>query len=350
MPYAILRFAKKKAGGLSACYYHNERKKETYKSNPDIVTARGKENYHLIVPRQSYPREVKRLIAAAGCKTRKDSTVMVETMITASPEFMERLSPAEKRDYFALALSFLETKVGRKNIISAIVHMDERTPHMHLSFCPIVENTKGGKSLSAKTLLGNQATLSKWQTDFHATMSERWTELERGISSQITKRKHIPLWLFKTAERLDKQLAEVEAALEGINPLNAKKQREQAMSVLEKWFPQAERFTSQIKTIDDHIKALERAKAEAERQAREVARTVDTQIVEAVAEAKEVMQRRVDGVEGLLHMEMEKAQELRKKIRFQESIINRIPLEKLDQIKAQINKTQKQRTNDERER
>jgi len=40
MPYAIMRFKKIKVGGVSACYAHNERKKETYKSNPDIDTAR----------------------------------------------------------------------------------------------------------------------------------------------------------------------------------------------------------------------------------------------------------------------------------------------------------------------
>ena len=49
MPYAILRFQKRKAGGVAACERHNERKKEAYKSNPDIDMERSKNNYHLIV-------------------------------------------------------------------------------------------------------------------------------------------------------------------------------------------------------------------------------------------------------------------------------------------------------------
>jgi len=350
MPYAILRFQKKKAGGVSSCYKHNERKKEAYKSNPDIDTSRGKDNYHLILPRQSYYREVKRLIAAAGCKTRKDSTVMVETLITASPEFISGLSPPMQREFFDRALEFIQSKVGQENIISAVVHMDEKTPHMHLSFCPIVENAKGGKSLSAKSLLGNQATLSKWQTDFHATMSEKWPELERGISSQITKRKHIPVWLFKSAERLDMQLAEVERALEGINPLNAKKQREQAMGVLEKWFPQAERFTSQIKTIDDHIKALENARAEAEKQAREVERAADSRVNKAVTQTENYMQRRVDEVGSMLRMEIEKSKKLREQVRFQESLLSRVPFEKIAEWTQQINKSKSQKERGEKER
>ena len=48
MPYAILRFQKRKAGGVAACERHNERKKEAYKSNPDIDMERSKNNYHLI--------------------------------------------------------------------------------------------------------------------------------------------------------------------------------------------------------------------------------------------------------------------------------------------------------------
>ena len=50
MPYAILRFQKRKAGGVAACERHNERKKEAYKSNPDIDMERSKNNYHLIAP------------------------------------------------------------------------------------------------------------------------------------------------------------------------------------------------------------------------------------------------------------------------------------------------------------
>ena len=50
MPYAILRFQKRKAGGVAACERHNERKKEAYKSNPDIDMERSKDNYHLVNP------------------------------------------------------------------------------------------------------------------------------------------------------------------------------------------------------------------------------------------------------------------------------------------------------------
>lgn len=158
MPYAILRFQKRKAGSVAACERHNERKKEAYKSNPDIDMERSKHNYHLVPPpRYTYKKEINRMVQAAGCKVRKDSVMMVETLITASPEFMNSLPPEEQKAYFAMALDFIAERVGKQNILSAVVHMDEKTPHMHLCFVPI---TPEGK-LSAKYFLGNQKSLSE---------------------------------------------------------------------------------------------------------------------------------------------------------------------------------------------
>jgi len=332
MPYAIIRFQKCKAGGVTARYAHDERKKESYKSNPDIDASRKPDNYHLVLPKQTYRREVQRMIKAAGCKTRKDSTVMVETLITASPEFLHSLEPTEQREFFTRALSFIESKVGRENIISAVVHMDERTPHMHLSFCPITLD----KRLSAKTILGNPAKLSRWQTDYHAAMSERWPELERGISSQITKRKHIPIWLYKAAERLDKQAAGIEGALVNINPLNAKKQREKALALLERWLPEAERFTAQIKTVDNHIKSLERSASDADKRARDAENTAGSRVDHAVGHAVARMQGEIDDRDKQLREMYQEAQKLRRTIYNQETLIGKIPFELRDKLINQI--------------
>ena len=100
MPYAILRFQKRKAGGVAACERHNERRKESYKSNPDIDRERSKWNYHLVSPPQyTYKREINSMVAEAGCRVRKDSVMMVETLITASPEFMNSLPFEEQKEY-----------------------------------------------------------------------------------------------------------------------------------------------------------------------------------------------------------------------------------------------------------
>lgn len=159
MPYTILRFKKDKGGAIAGCERHNERKKEAYKSNPDIDITRTKYNYHIIqAPKYTYGRKIKELIKKYECKTRKDSIRLVETLITASPEFISKLSEEEKREYFERATEFMKSEIGEDRIISAVVHMDEKTPHMHLAFCPINQEGK----LSAKSILGNQKSLSEW--------------------------------------------------------------------------------------------------------------------------------------------------------------------------------------------
>ena len=253
MPYAILRFQKRKAGGVAACERHNERKKEAYKSNPDIDMGRSKNNYHLVPPpRYTYKKEINRKVAEAGCKVRRDSVMMVETLITASPEFMNSLPPAEQKEYFTMALDFIAERVGKQNILSAVVHMDEKTPHMHLCFVPITPDNK----LSAKAILGNQKSLSEWQTAYHERMSARWNGLERGQSAMVTKRKHIPTWLFKAATRLDKQYDEIVSALSDINAFNAGKKRDKALELVAAWLPEVEKFSKEIGKQSAYIESL----------------------------------------------------------------------------------------------
>ena len=209
MPYAIMRFAKRKRGSINSMEAHNERQKEQYKSNPDIDTVKSAENFHLIQLQQKYYAEIMSRVEVAKCRLRKDSVLMIEALITASPEFMTARSFAEQREYFEHALAFIQKEMGESNVFAATVHMDERNPHMHVCMVPLTSD----KRLSAKTIMGNQKKLSEWQTKFHEHMSARWNELERGASAMETHRKHIPVWLYKKAQRLDKQAEKIKLGI-----------------------------------------------------------------------------------------------------------------------------------------
>ena len=253
MPYTILRFKKLKGGAISGCERHNERKKEIYKSNPDIDIDKSIQNYHIIEPpKYTYSRKVKDLIKKSNCKTRKDSVMLVETIITASPEFMKKLSLEEQKEYFKRATDFMIDKVGKQNIISAVVHMDESNPHMHFVFCLINKENK----LSAKSILGNQKSLSQWQTDYFECMHERWNELERGKSSIETKRKHIPTWLFKISTALDSRYEQMTKLLSNANAFNVKKTKEEIMQILITFLPQTKRFEKEIESLEPYIQSL----------------------------------------------------------------------------------------------
>ena len=252
MPYAIMRFAKRKRGSINSMEAHNERKKEQYKSNPDIDPTRTAENYHLIQPQHKYYAEIMQRVETVKCRVRKDSVLMIETLVTASPEFISILTENEEREYFERALAFIREEVGEDKVFTATVHMDERNPHMHICFVPITPD----KRLSAKTIIGNQKKLSEWQTKFHEHMSQRWNVLERGVSAMETHRKHIPVWQFKKAQRLDKQAEKIKHLMGDINAFNVGKKREEAIEALEVWLPQAEKFLAQTKSSQEYIEQL----------------------------------------------------------------------------------------------
>lgn len=250
--HAILRFVKHKAGPGGALEAHHGRTKEQYASNPDIDTSRSKDNFHIIQLAQKYRREIDSRIKAAGCRTRKDSTMFVDTLITASPEFFTGRGQREIQAYFTEAVAFMEKKIGRGNIFSAVVHMDEKTPHLHLCFTPITEDGR----LSAKEILGNRAQPSKWQDEFHAHMKKVCPVLKRGESALVTKRKHISTWLFKQSIDLTKQAATVQKVLVEITPLNAGKKRDEAVALLKRFFPRLESHLGQIKKYQATINYL----------------------------------------------------------------------------------------------
>ena len=138
--YAILRFAKYKGPEIGHIESHNERTKEKYASNPDVDTARSHLNFHLVTPQRKYRAEAEKQIAEAGCRTRSDSVRVVEALVTASPEFFKGEKKSEVKAYFQEALGFIQEQQDPKTIISAVVHMDEKTPHMHLRFVPLTED------------------------------------------------------------------------------------------------------------------------------------------------------------------------------------------------------------------
>ncbi|WP_338049780.1 MobV family relaxase [Pseudoflavonifractor phocaeensis] len=229
--YAILRFAKYKGPEIGNIEAHNERTKEKYASNPDVDISRSKYNFHLIEPERKYRVEAERQIEEAGCRTRSDSVRVVEALVTATPEFFQGKKKSEIRAYFQEALTFLQQNQASKTIISAVVHMDEKTPHMHLSFVPL---TADGR-LSAKEIVGNKKKLTQWQDKFWEHMVRKYPDLERGESASQTGRDHIPPRVFKEMTRLTKQKAKLEELLAGIGAFNAKSRAAEIAALLDKY-------------------------------------------------------------------------------------------------------------------
>lgn len=241
--YGILRFKKYKGPAISPIEAHNERTKEQYASNPDIDVSRSRYNLHLVQPQGKYREEADRQIAMANCRVRKDSVRVVEALVTASPEFFKDKNNREIRAYFAYALEFLEGRQRPDTFLSAVIHMDEETPHLHLCFVPL---TADGR-LSAKEIVGNRKNLVKWQDEFWQHMVKQYPELERGESASQTGREHIPPRIFKEMTQLTKQKEQLDALLVGITPFNGKNRAAEISKVLDGYIPNVARMKDQLR-------------------------------------------------------------------------------------------------------
>lgn len=195
MSYAICRMQKFKMRDVKGIQIHNQREKESH-TNHDIELDRTQLNYDLHNNGHiDYLKTVKDKIeqnVETNRAIRKDAVVMCEFVVTSDREFfdvLDMVDPAQQKVFFKEAYSFLKDRYGEQNIVHAAVHLDEKTPHMHVGIVPVT----GENKLSAKQIF-NRKELVSLQDDFHAYMVEKGFYLERGVSSD---KKHVEMRKFK---------------------------------------------------------------------------------------------------------------------------------------------------------
>lgn len=188
--FVVCHVSKFKNSDVVGMYKHIQREMKTT-LNEDIEFDKTALNYDLSgfdKKTMNYSDEVKKRLDERfrGQKSiRKDATVMVGVIISASPGFFENMPDEQERKYFQQAFDYLSDKFGRENIISATVHKDEKTPHMHLNFVPL---TKDGR-LSAKEII-NRETLLDLQENLPKSLQEMGFDISRGLPSRETRVKH----------------------------------------------------------------------------------------------------------------------------------------------------------------
>ena len=141
MSYAIIRNTKYKRENLKGIFRHNERRNKNY-SNDNIDKEKSYLNYSLKNPKYSYEKEFDRIREKYNLKgqIKTVSNIACEYIITSDKEFFEKIGENETKRYFETAYKFVcEYKnLGEQYILSAKVHMDEQSPHLHLVFLPVV--------------------------------------------------------------------------------------------------------------------------------------------------------------------------------------------------------------------
>lgn len=161
-----------------------------------------------LIQSNNWMQDIQSEIDRAGAKTRSNSVVALDAIYTASGEFFKDKSTEECNQYFQDCLQFHQRRFG--HIVSAVVHYDETTPHMHILSVPLTQDGR----LSAREIIGNRANLSKMQTEFFEQVGKEYG-LERGVQMDgQEKKKRITAQEHKlrevTAEK-QKQLEELDA-------------------------------------------------------------------------------------------------------------------------------------------
>ena len=168
----------------------NERD-ETYQAvNPQIDFTRTANNYNIIKRQRSYTQFINDKIEALDLptKVRKDAVLMCSFVVGSDREFFGRLSPGEQQQFFVDCTRFFAERYGEENIISAVVHLDETTPHLHLNLIPIANDR-----LCAKQLFDRKE-LQNLQSDFHSVVGNKWN-LQRGKEGSTAK--HLDTAVYK---------------------------------------------------------------------------------------------------------------------------------------------------------
>ena len=211
MSYVIIRNTKYKRENLKGIYRHNERKNKNY-SNANIDKEKSYLNYSIKSPQYSYEKEFDLMREKYKLKgqIKVVSNIACEYIITSDKEFFETIGEEETKRYFETAHNFVAEykNLGEQYIMSAKVHMDEETPHMHLIFLPVVHTKdKEGNAidkLACSEFWKAKDSYRQLQNAFYDYMVSHNFKLERGLPKEETEREHIDLKEYKEITNFDK--------------------------------------------------------------------------------------------------------------------------------------------------
>lgn len=204
MSYAIIRNEKLTRAQAMGAYKHNERKTKNH-SNKNIDSSRTELNYYLKKNELSYIKEFDRIKKKYNLKgqIRSNSNIICEMVFTSDQKFFDEIGYEESKRYFTESYNFIcnYKNLGKQNIISAVVHMDEDTPHMHLLFIPVVHTTdkQGNKidKVCCRDFWRGKNSYRDLQNAYFKHISEKGFKLERGELVEVTNREHYSIQEYK---------------------------------------------------------------------------------------------------------------------------------------------------------
>ncbi len=234
MSYAIFRCQSiNTLNDLSHIGSHNKREKETYKSNPDIRKEDSINNIELVKCNSKYrekfyeiTKEYRKEHEEKMKTIRQDryktfdqmvddskSCVADEMIFTSGPEFFKDMTKEEILRWANGCMEFVYKDLGytKEQVIQSVLHLDERTPHIHCVVVPLVKKldkrvNKERYSISKRDYIKGQNYLSILQDKYCFRLNNLGFKLERGEKG--TKIKNLSLGQLKGITRQYERLAD----------------------------------------------------------------------------------------------------------------------------------------------
>lgn len=172
-PSTLAMHITKHKNGTRGQQRHNERKEGQKHRNRNIDPTRTKDNVWLTPDDgKTFNERIESILEenyTGKCKVRSTAVRMCEITVQIGGDLAENGTEEEQVEALKQAFEELRDQYGEKNIVSAVIHVDETTPHLHFDFVPITP--KGG--LSAREVVGDRAQMRKTQARFLEAMQQR---------------------------------------------------------------------------------------------------------------------------------------------------------------------------------
>jgi hypothetical protein len=252
-----------------------------------------------LIQSNNWMQDIQAEIDKAGAKTRSNSVVALDTIYTASGDFFKGKSNEENDEFFRDCLRFHQERFG--HVVSAVVHYDETTPHLHILSVPLTQDGR----LSAREIVGNRANLSRMQTEFFEQVGKEYG-LERGIQMDgQEKKKRITAQEHKLRQ-VKQEKAREEEELEAIKH-SKKSARERATKAKEQ-AEQQQAENSRLRAVEGQI-----------RDRMEQEQTTAEQLTELNQKARQELRKTRKQLEHLKgYLDKAEQQRLQEELEFQE--------------------------------
>ena len=175
------------------------------RGNTNIDSTRTHMNYNLAADMQ--PKSGTEFIAErlgnVRVQNRADVIKMADWVVTQP----KTLPPERSREFFQHTFQFLSERYGRNNVVSAHVHMDETTPHLHFAFVPVTKNTgksagKFPEKLCARQVL-TRHDLQTFHTDLQKYLQKKMQCHVDVLTETADKPEYVEMTQFKRQKAVD---------------------------------------------------------------------------------------------------------------------------------------------------